>query len=340
MRLFESISVLQERYRLYGNEMLDKISQIHPVGNDIKLKVHHGISMSNTVRELTEYSGFFNETYFESSAIDGLLHDIGRFEQYLLSGTLKDYDSKMITGYEDHGQYGKHILLRDNSKLLRCFLSQESLYDHIITEVVGEHTTIANPNYLIPLSSLKEFFMFYNLEEVLKTADSDLINKLIALKLLIVREADGLELLQNIKDGLWSPKISGESKYYIHDDIWRQFINFERIDMSKLKSQGIWTCNAGFLLRYSLLFRNMNFVGTLKTILEEGIVDEVFARQISNITNENGEIVQDIDPRIIDAYQFTKLALINLIDTSPDDKILTLESKEHAKQKTKRMFDS
>lgn len=339
MRIFESIDVLRNKYRIYGNDMLDKISQVYTAGDDIKLKVHHGVSMSTTVRELTEYSGFFNDTYFESSSVDGLLHDIGRFEQYLLSGTLRDYDSKKITGYEDHGQYGKHILLRDNSELLRYFIPSTDIYDKVVSEVVGEHTTISNPNYLRDLSSLEDIFTLYEQDEVLKTTDEELLNKLITLKLLIVREADSLELLQNIKEGLWSPRIAAEEKYHIHDDIWRQFTNFERIDMAKLKSRGIWTCNAGFLLRYSLLFRNMNFVGTLRTIINEGIVDDVFTRQINHITNDSGQIDNRIDPRIIDAYQFTKLALINLIETSEDGKVITSESKERAKQKTKRMFD-
>lgn len=339
MRIFESIDTLQGKYKLYGVEMLNRINRIHTAGEDIILKVHHGISMSGTVRDLTENSKFFNASYFESSAVDGLLHDIGRFEQYLLSGTLKDYDSKTITGYEDHGQYGKHVLLRNNGELLQYFIPDSRAYDRIITEVVGEHTTISNPNYYIPLNVLEDIFTSYGLDEILRSQKEDIFNKLVALKLLIVREADSLELLQNIKDGLWSPRISGEEYNYIHSDIWKQFTNFERIDMAKLKSQGIWTCNAGFLLRYSLLFRNMNFVGTLQTIMDDHIVDEVFNRQTSNITNDAGQVVSDVDPKIKEAYEFTKLALANLIETSEDGKILTMESKEKAKQKTKKMFD-
>ncbi len=337
MKLYSDINILKDKYVIYGNEMLDKISKQHSVGNDIKLKIEHGLSMSGAVRDTTVNSGFFNESYAESGAVDGLLHDIGRFEQYLLSGTLKDLESKEFTGFEDHGQYGKHILLRNDNELLRHFLPDAQSYDGILTEVVGEHTTISNPRYQLPLGSLINVFQNYDIAEILSSNNEDIKDKLIALKLMILREEDSLEILHKIRDGLWKPAIGSENKYHIKDSVWDIFINFGYLNMAELKANGEWTCNAGFLLRYSLLYQNINFVGTLKTLLEDGTLDKVYLSQIHNITNDNNERVRDPkmrDPKLELACEYIKLAAYNLIDASPDGKIITDESREAAKQKT------
>ena len=111
--------------------------------------------------------------------------------------------------------------------------------------------------------------------------------------------------------------------------------------MSTLKTNGKWTCNAGFLLRYSLLYQNINFVGTLKSLLADGTLDKVYQNQINNVTNDNDELVtapELIDPRLKLAYEYIKLAAQNLIETSPDGKIITDESRQVAKEKTLTTF--
>lgn len=337
MKLYSDIEVLKNKYVVYGNEMLDEISKKHSVGTDIKLKVEHGLSMSDAVRKTTINSGFLNKSYAETGAIDGLLHDIGRFEQYLLSGTLKDLESKEFTGYEDHGQYGKHILARNNNELLRYFLPDNQSYDQMLKEVVGEHTTISNPRYQLPLLSLINVFNNYDINEILNSNNEDIKDKLIALKLMILREEDSLEILHKIRDGLWKPAIGSEDKYHIKDTAWDIFTNFGYLNMAELKTNGEWSCNAGFLLRYSLLYQNINFVGTLKTLLEEGTIDKIYQNQINNITNDNDEFVTDPqlrDPKLELAYEYIKLAVYNLIETSPDGKIITDDSRSMAKQKT------
>lgn len=341
MKLYNDINVLKSKYRFYGNDILDSIGQIREIKPDIKLKVEHGISMCDAVSNTTLNSGFFNESYAESGAVDGLLHDVGRFEQYLLSGTLKDLESKAYTGFEDHGQYGKYLLSRNYNELLRYFLPTEKAYDNVLKEVVGEHTTTANPKYQLPLLSLINVFQNYDLSEILNSNNEEIKNKLIALKLLILREEDSLEILHKVRDGLWKPAIGSEDKYHINDITWEIFTNFGYLDMSSLKNSGKWTCNAGFLLRYSLLYQNINFVGTLKSLLVDGTLDKVYQNQVNNVTNDNDEFVTDpklIDPRLKLAYEYIKVATQNLIETSPDGKIITEESRQIAKEKTLATF--
>lgn len=337
MILYEDISVLKNKYCLYTSEMLSKISNPR---EDIKIKVRHGLVMSDQVANATIKSGLFNQSYEASSAIDGLLHDIGRFEQYLLSGTLKDYDSIKYTGCLDHGKYGKVILKRNDKELLKYFLSDTRIYDDILLEVIGEHTTITNPDYQLPLDTLLHLFQNYSLEEILRSSNQVLKNQLIALKLLILREQDSLEILEQVAEELWHPAIGSEDKYHINDITWDLFTNFAYLDMKSLKEQGLWTCNSGFLLRYSLLLRNINFVGTLKSIIDNHLIDEVYEKQIHNVTNEEGIIVPNRDSKIPLAYEYIKLAINNLIATSPDGIIITDKSKQLALKKTLKEFNN
>ena len=328
------IENMKERYKLYGSYWLNIISKKGlKIGEEIELKVEHGISMSNSVEFLTLNSGLFNETYAKSGAIDGLLHDIGRFPEYYLCGSLKDTYFEKITGFRDHGQYGAYILEKNNRRLLRWFIGDNTSYDKIIIEIVKEHTTTTNKKYLINIEKLIDTFQKYDLDYVLKCSNDDLINKLIALKLLILKEQDSLEILYKVGNGLWKPKISSEKRKYIKDEVWNIFIEFGYIDMKELKEKGLWSCNAGFLLRYSLIFHNVNFVCTLKKILDEKIIEKMYYRQIKNVRNKFNQLETDyslIDKRIKDAYLFTLDAVKNLIETSPDGKIITDKSRKDA----------
>ena len=338
---FDNIHDMKKRYELYASDWFEKMEEDGiNIGSDIRLKVNHGITMSDAIMNTTLKSGFFNESYGLSGAVDGLLHDIGRFPQYYKSGTLKDKESQQFTGFIDHGRYGAYYLDKDNSKLLRYFIGENKEYDEIIKEVVKEHTTITNPDYIKDISKITNVFQNYHIDEVVK-GNKNLKDMLIALKLLILREEDSLEILHKVSDLLWRPAIASEKKYHIKDIPWEQFINFDYINMSSLKEQGLWSCNVGFLLRYSLLFHNINFVGTLLNLKEEDIIKKIYINQRNNVTNDNNEFVNDeklIDPRLHDAYIFTSLAVDNLINTSPDGKVITSESRKEAKEKTLRMI--
>ena len=340
--IFNDVSDMKKRYKLFAENWLNKITDKYgTVGMDIKLKVNHGLSMCDAVKKTTVSSGFFNESYEVSGAIDGLLHDVGRFPQYYLSGTLKDDKSEMYTHFKDHGQYGAYLLGDKNNSLLHYFIGEDKRYDDIIKEVVKEHTTIRNHNYQLDINDLVDIFPNYNLDEILKSNNQELKNKLIALKLLLLREEDCLEILHKVRDGLWKPAISSEKHDYIKKEPWETFINFDYVNMSDLKSRGLWSCNVGYLLRYSLLLRNISFVGTLKTIVDDDMINQIYLNQRNNVTNDQNELMLDeryVDPLLKEAKDYTIKAVKNLILTSLDGKIITKKSREKAKQKTLKEY--
>ncbi len=332
MLYLPSKKAFQEKYVLYAQKHLDIIkanNQVIP--NNIGIKLKHGISMMRAVEKATKESGFFNESYYHSSALEGCYHDIGRFPQYVLTGTLDDAVSEKLTGCLDHGDYARKLLLDNNGSLLRYFLGEKSPYDYIFTEVIGEHTSIKNPLYKEPIIELTNLFQDYSLEEVLNSENSKKIAQLIALKLAILQEMDCLELLQNVMDESWTPAISCKKDDYAHIDIWKDFINFRYIDMAQYKKEGKWTCNAGFLLRYGLLTRQMKLVCSLKEFQVDEGFKKVWAATINSAKGYNGV---NFDPLLAAAQEYIQIAVQNLINTSPNGVVLTEESKEKAKELT------
>lgn len=334
MLKFNDIDEMKQKYITFSNYWFERMRlKGIKVGDDIKLKLQHGISMSDAVANTTLKSGLFNESYEISGAVDGLLHDVGRFPQYYQSGTLKDTASKEFTGFDDHGRYGAYFLENEDKELLRYFIGKNEEYDKIITEVVREHTTIQNEKYKKDIKDLTNIFPNYDINEVL--TNEEMIDKLIALKLLILREEDSLEILHKVKDELWKPMISSSKELYIKDEVWNIFINQGYIDMNDLKTKGLWSCNVGFLLRYGLIYNNVNFVGTLKTLVDDDTINKIYEVQKNNSKNSSEIVdIDNLDPRLEQAKDYMNVAIKNLIDFSLDGKIITPESKEKAKIKT------
>lgn len=334
MLYLPSKAIFQKKYILYADNYMQAIKKKEQqIPSNIGIKIQHGISMMKSVENVTKESGFFNESYYLSAALEGAAHDIGRFPQYSLIGSLDDSILEEKTGFKDHGDYGRHLLLKENGKLLRYFLEQESPYDYVFTEVIGEHTNIQNPLYREPISHLTHLFQDYSLEEIVNSNNSNIISQLIALKLILLQEMDSLELLQNVMNEAWIPTISCAEQDFTHPDIWDDFTHFRYIDMAKYKKDGRWTCNAGFLLRYGLLTRQMKLVCSLKTFQVEDGFKKVW-ETTTNYAKKRRETT--FDPLLIAGQEYIQMAVKNLIITSPDGILLTEDSKEKAKEKTLR----
>jgi len=329
------LKVAIDRYKTYTNLKLYYIKrnlEIDKLPSDIGIKQQHGLNMMEAVRETTLKSGLFNESYADSASMEGCFHDIGRFEQYEKSGTLLDKESEKFTGFCDHGAYGRYLLLKNNKRLLRYFILDKTRYDRVLTEVVGEHTNTKNKNYSYDIKNLANQFQNYSFEEIIRSKNYQILDKLISLKLKLLQEVDSTEILQNIITKSWKPDIDPNKKYFVNDYVWDDFINFRYIDMNKLKELGHWTCNSGFLLRYGLLTNKVNLVGTLKHFKENDLFSKLWSVTQKN-SNEmyNTDIV---DPYIAPAQKFIEVAVDNLILSSKDGIIITDEDRKEAQRET------
>ncbi len=301
--------------------------------DDIAIKKQHSLSMGNLVADATDKSGFFNESYVLSAFVDGLFHDFGRFAQYYLSGTLLDNASKEYTGFHNHGEYGAYLLEKNNYEALRYFLGDVKKYYQILVEVIRNHTVVKNVNYKKEINDLIDVFPNYDINEIIDGGDKELINKLIALKIIMVVAEDSLELIYNVRDGKWRPSLSSDPSYFAHPEVLEKYFNQENISIKDLKDEGKWTCNAGFLFRYGLIFRNINIRSALESLVEDDTINKVFEIQDKNTKDIGGNLVSDDiprDPTLVFARDYANFKARKLLEISKGSKIITDDMKKAA----------
>ena len=119
----------------------------------IELKMKHSFRVMRLCEELALNLGL-SEEEIEIAKLIGLLHDIGRFEQWKSYETFIDKDSF------DHADFGVKVLKEDN--YLRKF-NKNSKYDEIILKSIKYHN-----KYLLPKNLTKKEKMFC---EIIRDAD-------------------------------------------------------------------------------------------------------------------------------------------------------------------------
>ena len=105
-------------------------------GDMIKLKINHTLRVVDLCERIAKSLKLTEEEIYISKII-GLLHDIGRFEQWKQYNTFRDQSSV------DHGDYGVEILKKDN--FIRKFIKDDS-YDDIILKSIKYHNKLYLPN--------------------------------------------------------------------------------------------------------------------------------------------------------------------------------------------------
>lgn len=98
----------------------------------ISLKVIHMYHVAENARKIAERMGLSEEEQNLAELI-GLLHDIGRLEQWKLYGT---YSDKLSV---DHGQKSAQVLFAD--KEIRNFVQDEK-YDSVIFKAINNHNKL------------------------------------------------------------------------------------------------------------------------------------------------------------------------------------------------------
>ena len=120
-----------EEFKKYTNDYLK-------YGKMMTLKVNHTFRVMKNCEELAR-SLNLNEKEIYIAKIIGLLHDIGRFEQWKNYNTFRDYESV------DHADLGIEILKKDN--YLRKYIEDDS-YDDIILDSIKYHNKFTIPDNL------------------------------------------------------------------------------------------------------------------------------------------------------------------------------------------------
>lgn len=120
------------------NAFLKYADKYNPSIGKIHLKIVHTFNTAQLSSDIA-YSLGMNEEDISLAWLIGLLHDIGRFEQYRRYQDYRDF----LT--EDHARLGVEVLKEND--LIREFIEADQ-YDEIIYQAIENHNKYALPNAL------------------------------------------------------------------------------------------------------------------------------------------------------------------------------------------------
>ena len=115
--------------KIAENEFIKYVNKFDTKNFNIKRKIDHSLRVMAISMKIAE-SLELDKKEVELATLIGLLHDIGRFEQFTQYGTYNDRKSI------DHGELGVEVLNRDN--YIRKFI-KEDIYDEIIKKSIINH---------------------------------------------------------------------------------------------------------------------------------------------------------------------------------------------------------
>lgn len=221
---------------------------------NIDRKIYHSLRVMEISKKIATNMGLENEK-IELATLIGLLHDIGRFEQFKIYQTYSDSESI------DHGDLGADILKQNN--FIRNFI-KEAKYDGIILKSVQNHNKY-------------------------KIADD--LNKEEKLFCKIVRDADKIDILYEAIEIFWKNGREEIQNDLISDKVYNEFLSKKPIKKDKnMKKNGI----DKLVLMLAFVF-DINFHESLEILKKEDYLNKIlnnfdFKRQdtkekIENIRN-------------------------------------------------------
>ena len=221
---------------------------------NIERKIYHSLRVMEISKKIATNMGLENEK-IELATLIGLLHDIGRIEQFKIYQTYSDLESI------DHGDLGADILKQNN--FIRNFI-KEAKYDEIILKSVQNHNKY-------------------------KIADD--LNKEEKLFCKIVRDADKIDILYEAIEIFWKKGREEIQNDLISDKVYNEFLNKKLIKKDKnMKKNGI----DKLVLMLAFVF-DINFHESLEILKKEDYLNKIlnnfdFKRQdtkekIENIRN-------------------------------------------------------
>ncbi len=117
------------------NELIDHVRELELDNPRIDKKINHMIRVAQNAKKIA-IALELPESNIQLAELIGLLHDIGRFEQYKIFN--KNTENKVLDDTQkfDHGKAGVEVLKKDG--YIRRYI-EESTYDDIIFTAIYEH---------------------------------------------------------------------------------------------------------------------------------------------------------------------------------------------------------
>ena len=168
----------------------------------------------------------------------------------------------------------------------------------------------------------------YSLQEVIRDINSGSVTaqeqylKMARIYVSIIQDVDRLDILKQILRGDYIPFMTNKQRHNVHPEIYDKFYNGEDLNINQLREKGIWTCNAGQLVRWSFIYK-CSLVDTIKYIKECNIITDIW----------NKKQIDDLKL----GYNFILELMDNLIKSSDDGINITNADKKRALQMTRKI---
>ena len=244
---------------LAKNEFENFINQLEINNLKVKRKVDHTYRVSEISKKIAAQLGL-TEEQINLAELIGILHDIGRFEQYKIFN--KNTESKTLDNNNifDHGEAGVKLLKKDN--YLRKYI-EEDKYDNVIYTSIYEHN-----KYEIT-SNLKEEMPFSK----------------------IIRDADKIDIIYEAVNIFWKEKkeILEIEKGKLSRKMKEDFYNY------KLSNNLSRISETDQILRFTSFIFDMNFKCSLEMLKESDNLSKMIDRfhyQVAETSEEMKKIKQ------------------------------------------------
>ncbi|MBR2827763.1 MAG: HD domain-containing protein [Bacilli bacterium] len=240
------------------NEFLNYTKNYLDYGEMIKLKINHTLRVVDLCEYLAKSLNLDKEKTKIAKVI-GLLHDIGRFEQWKNYQTFKDMDSI------DHADLAVDIL--KNNNYLRKFIKDDK-YDSIILDSIKYHNKFTLPN--------------------------DLDNETLLFTKLI-RDADKLDILYLYVDKEIDLELDEEE---FSSNVYETLLRGETMNRKEIKTKtDRLSVSLGFV--YDINFKESfqylkekNYYDTIIKIYQEKTKNEILKEQLEKIKKEINHYIE------------------------------------------------
>lgn len=198
-------------------EFMEYTSRYDVQNDNIDRKIWHSIRVMEVSKQIATKMKLSQEQ-IEVATLIGLLHDIGRFEQYKQYQTFSDLNSF------DHGDYGVEILNKDIRKYI-----ENDKYDEIIKKAIKNHSK-------------------FEVEEGLSEEE------LLFAK--IIRDADKIDIMDESIHIFFKGREEQVNKSILNDKVYEQFKNNSIIKREKnLKLENIDSIASVIAFIYDINFK-------------------------------------------------------------------------------------
>lgn len=238
-------------------ELIHHVHKLEIDNPRIEMKLEHIIRVAENCKKIATDLRLTQEQ-IQIAELIGLLHDIGRFEQYKIFD--KNTETKVLDNTKkfDHGEAGVEVLKKDN--YIRKY-SKENKYDKIIYTAVYEHNK-------------------YELTEGL-SKEEELFSK-------IIKDADKIDLLYEANYIYWQD--TERMKQVEEGNLSKEML--EDFYQHKLTDNRNRVSETDQILRYASFIYDINFLYSFKTLKENNHVSKMIDRFHYQVPETKAEMMK------------------------------------------------